>query len=157
VALDSQTGTLQIIGPPVELQPTIKLGTLQIQLWNQGRQGTFFFFFFFVAWGSRTDTTLAGRKMLYAYRLHDLARPTECYVGLFPKGTYATKKLPRTPALAYRPAIPQTGRWLWYGPAFTGPPYSPRGPDPEERSCAYVPALPQESLSFGIRFLDPTV
>jgi hypothetical protein len=40
VVLDSQTGTLQIIGPPVELQPTIKLGTLQIQLWNQGRQGT---------------------------------------------------------------------------------------------------------------------
>jgi hypothetical protein len=64
--------------------------------------------------------TLAGRKMLYAYILHDLARPTECYVGLFPEGTYATKKLPRTPALAYRPAIPQTGRWLWYGPAQAG-------------------------------------
>jgi hypothetical protein len=33
-------GTLQIIGPAIELQPTIKLGTLQIQHWNQDRQGT---------------------------------------------------------------------------------------------------------------------
>jgi hypothetical protein len=35
--------------------------------------------------------TLAGRKMLYAYILHDLARPTECYVGLFPEGPYPLK------------------------------------------------------------------
>ena len=51
----------------------------------------YFFYFFFVAWGGPTGTTLAGRKILYAYILHDLARPTECYVGLFPKGTYPLK------------------------------------------------------------------
>jgi hypothetical protein len=81
----------------------IRLATLQIRLReNMGLpspeafpgQSTYFsilFFIFFVAWGGRTGTTLAGRKILYAYILHDLARPTECYVGLFPKGTYPLK------------------------------------------------------------------
>jgi hypothetical protein len=48
-------------------------------------------YFFLVACGGHTAMTLARREMLYVYILHDLARPTECYVGLFPKGTYPLK------------------------------------------------------------------
>lgn len=55
-------------------------------------KGTLQIFFFFVAWGGHIAMTLAGRKMLYAYIRHSLARPTVPYVmwDSSPKGPTPT-------------------------------------------------------------------
>jgi hypothetical protein len=113
--------------------------------WDMGK------YFFLVACGGHTAMTLAGREMLYVYILHDLARPTECYVGLFPKGTYPLKNSLEPPP--WPKGLPYPKRSVGSGTVKLSPDRPTSPTDMTLKSCRV--ATSQLSRGLGLGFSAP--